>query len=207
VSLSKGMLLLFGVFWINVIGSIYGYYFYSPQLSQTPTALLVFVPDCPLYTTLFALVIILAVLGYRNDLFNFIVSIGLVKYAIWTLFILSSFSGFYFQTSFDITVQAIILFVLHIGMFLEGLVFPFGKIRGWHVAAAFGWFLLNDLMDYFGPVLHPFIPPGGNVTLVMLATFAMTVGSVWLVTWLHGQGKRIDIGLEPAKRRTSRARA
>ncbi len=190
-------LTLLVILWINIIGSLYGYYYYQSQLSATPVYLWLFVPDCPLYTTLFAAVILLALLGYRNTLFNLIVSIGLMKYAAWTLFVLSFFNGFYFHTSFDITVQAAILFALHIGMLLEGLTLPFPKIRPWHIAAALGWFLLNDILDYFGPSVHPFIPAGGSITIVMAATFAMTFFFTWLAAWLYGKGKRIDIGLLP----------
>jgi len=195
VKLSKGMLLLLGVFWVNVLGSIYGYYFYQPQFSRTPVALWPFVPDCPLYTTLFALVIVLAVMGYRNTLFNFIVSVGLMKYAAWTLMVLVMFKDFYFFNTVDIAMQAAILFIMHVGMFLEGLTFPFPKPKPWHLAAALGWFLLNDIIDYFGPAVHPFLPPGASVAYVMGLTFLATFAFAWLAWSMSSKGKRIGIGI------------
>lgn len=193
--LQKRLLVILIILWINILGSLYGYYFYSKQLSETPVSLWLFVPDCPLYTTLFAIVLLLLLSGYRNTLFNLIVSIGLIKYGVWTLFILSSFRDFYFFSSSDIAASAAILFILHMGQALEGFTFPFGKIKEWHIAVALGWFLLNDILDYFGPAVHPFIPPGGDITFVMYVTFAMTFIFTWLVIWLHEKGKKIDVGI------------
>lgn len=44
----RGMLLL--VLAVNFIGTVYGYYWYVPQLADTPFRFLIFVPDSPTAT-------------------------------------------------------------------------------------------------------------------------------------------------------------
>ena len=47
----KPMLLLLLI--INFFGTVYGYYWYLPQLTNTPAKFLIFVPDSPTATLFF----------------------------------------------------------------------------------------------------------------------------------------------------------
>ncbi|MDK2820448.1 MAG: hypothetical protein PWP31_413 [Clostridia bacterium] len=50
--------MVFNYPYINIIGTIYGYYWYKEQLINTPLIWCFFTPDSPLSTTLFALALI-----------------------------------------------------------------------------------------------------------------------------------------------------
>lgn len=178
---------------LNIIAVFAGIYFYLDQIAATPLSLLLFVPDCPLYVFLALLIILGAV---KNDIFSFIVSIGMVKYGLWTVFALLFHSGYYFAPGM-LAVSAI--FVLgHLGMALEGLaLLPAKKIGAPALVLAIGWFLANDFSDYFiGTV--PRIPQEGMASvqaitiassiLLPLALFLLAgkIRGNALVAWLRG---------------------
>ena len=185
------------LFWaaimLNLLGILIGATVYADRFAGVPLPLVVFVPDCPLYVFL-ALLIIFGIV--KNDIFSFIVSIGMVKYGLWTVFVLLFHSSYYFAP--DMFNMSVIFVIGHIGMALEGLaLLPKKQIALPALALAIGWFLLNDFSDYFlGTV--PLIPPGGmetvrNITIassiilpLLLFAFASRVRACAPVAWLRG---------------------
>ena len=96
---------------LNVAAVIVGFYFYSDQLAATPPQLLIFVPDCPLFVFL-SLLIILGIV--RNDIFSFLVSAGMVKYGLWTVFVLLFHWGAY---SVPAALPVTVVFIIgHLGI-------------------------------------------------------------------------------------------
>ena len=178
---------------LNILAALIGFCFYQEQLAATPLAQLIFVPDCPLYVFL-ALLVILGMV--RNNAFSFIVSIGMVKYGLWTVFVLLFHSGYYFAP--DMLAISAIFVLGHLGMALEGLaLLPAKKIGVMALALAMGWFLINDFSDYFlGTV--PSIPYEGmaivrgitiaSSILLPLAFFLLAekIRQNALVAWLRG---------------------
>lgn len=70
---------------INFLGTVYGYYWYLPQLLETPARFLIFVPDSPT-ATFFFLFVLLAFLMKRNaPLFEALALVTLVKYGLWAV--------------------------------------------------------------------------------------------------------------------------
>jgi len=181
-------LLWFILLLINVGAVLVGYMYYQDQLATTPFYLWIFVPDCPFYVLLFLLSFGLAqfsaksggssLLGsisrlVRSDTFNFVVSIGLVKYALWTMFVLLFYSSTFFSPPYS--AQSYFLFFAHIGMALECLLLLPKKVDMKMLGIALAWFLLNDVMDYFVG-LYPYLPQGAEqFRVVMLLTFAASI--------------------------------
>lgn len=178
---------------LNALAIFIGAYVYADQFAMHPLYLAIFVPDCPLYVFLTLLIVFGLV---KNDLVSFIVSIGMVKYGLWTVFVLLFHSSYYFAP--DIFNMSVILVLGHIGMALEGLaILPRKRLGALALVLAVGWFLLNDFSDYFlGTV--PLIPPGGmdavrNLTIassimlpLLLFAFAAQAGRCAPVAWLRG---------------------
>ena len=177
----------------NLLGVIIGFIYYSGQLNATSPLLWIFVPDCPLYVGLFALLIALSFFGIRNAMFSFLVSVGLMKYAAWTLFVLAFYNSYFFSMASLVWLQSAFLFVLHIGMTGEGFILPLKKIAKWQVAVVLGWFLLNDLVDYFGPQVHPYLPPGASVLPAMVFAIVSTFALTLLAAKLVKENKRVPI--------------
>jgi len=162
--------LLFNILLLLNIAAVFaGAYYYWDQLSATPLHLIPFVPDCPLYVLL-ALPILLK--WIRNSAYAFIVSVGMVKYGLWTVFVLLFHWNAYSVPS---ALLVTIIFILgHIGMALEGAVLLPKKRAGTAVLLlALAWFLFNDYADYvIGTV--PSIPAYG-MQLVAALTAAASI--------------------------------
>jgi len=185
------------LFWpillLNAAAVFVGAYFYQDQLAATVPQLLIFVPDCPLYV----LLSIIIILGFvRSEAFSFIVSVGMVKYGLWTVFALLFHWDVYSQSLFFWT--SVIFIVGHIGMAFEVLALLPKKPAKLALALALAWFLLNDYSDYWlGTV--PSLPPGGIDVLrtltvassiaipLLLFSFAAQLRGFAPVVWLRRQ--------------------
>ena len=178
---------------LNLLAIYFGYAVYADQFALHSPYLAIFVPDCPLYVFL-ALLIIFGIV--KNDLFSFIVSIGMVKYGLWTIFVLFFHSSYYFSP--DMFSMSVIFVLGHIGMALEGLaLLPKKKLALPALALAIIWFLINDFSDYFLRTV-PLIPQGGmeavgGITIsssvalpLVLFAFAEKIRNCAIVAWLRG---------------------
>ncbi|MBR9678570.1 MAG: DUF1405 domain-containing protein, partial [Nanoarchaeota archaeon] len=67
---------------LNLVGVISGFYYYLPSFSQVPFYLWFFLPDCPLYVLFFIVILVIKTPEWVKGL----VSIGLIKYAGWSIF-------------------------------------------------------------------------------------------------------------------------
>lgn len=151
---------------VNILGTLVGVYYYWNQLSSSPVYQWVFIADCPIYTLLFAIAV-----GFRLRRIYLLAFFGVVKYASWTLFVLTLFPEYYF--SIDSSYYSI-LYILHILMLLEGfLLVPSIKKDLLNSITVTAWFLLNDFADYFFGTVST-IPPYGFNT-IMLFSFASTL--------------------------------
>jgi uncharacterized membrane protein YpjA len=142
------------VLFLNAAGIATGVWFYWTQLTNTPLYLWPFVPDCPFYIFLASL----SLLGIvRSKTFDLIVSLGMVKYALWTLFVI--FYSLPLYTVFPYILPTLVLVPGHFGMALEGaLMYPkkFPKI------AILAFLLLSAIDLYFDYAVgvHPPLVPG-----------------------------------------------
>lgn len=133
---------------INIFGSLFGVYFYWEQFMMTPWYLLIFVPDCPLYTFFMIFALAGIIMGKMSDTFNTVTAIGLSMYGVWTMLVLLYFPEFYFRP--DNFAMSSGLFISHSGMAIESvLLLPYLKNVNpvaWVVSGA--WFLIQTAMDY-----------------------------------------------------------
>jgi len=130
---------------INAAAVLIGAYFYADQVSATAPQLLAFVPDCPLFVLL-SIPILLGMM--RNGPFSFFVSIGMVKYGLWTMFALLFHWGHYSSPLFFWT--SVIFILGHAGMALEGLaILPGKRVGASALALSIIIFLAGDYSDYW----------------------------------------------------------
>ncbi len=76
---------LIALFIVNVLGTIYGYYWYKSQLFETPDWLRIFVPDSPTASLFFCFVLLLWIFNKQNGLIEALAYVSLVKYGIWAV--------------------------------------------------------------------------------------------------------------------------
>jgi uncharacterized membrane protein YpjA len=164
--------LLIAVIIINIAGSLVGLFYYWDQLVSASPFVWIFIPDCPLYTMLVAVILAVYVSTKRSsDLINFITAVGLAKYGTWTVVIVLGLSTFYFSVDSGLYT---VLVLMHVAMAAE-FILPLLLIRQlkyrW-TAIALVWFLANDVADYFLGT-HPLVPTS-EISLIAAFTFMLT---------------------------------
>ena len=157
-----GLVLVWPVVVVNLVGTAFGFWYYgfhpfseptvTWQFAGEPTAMWLFVP----------LAFAAWKLGRANEYLSALAFFGCWKLGLWTPVMLVAFAdGFLASTALPLYV---FLVVSHLAMVVEGFVihrisdFP---VRAVAVAAA--WYGLNDVLDYFLPVVgtpHHTLLPG-----------------------------------------------
>jgi len=130
---------------INTAGTLYGYVWYEPQIVETPTIFIPFVPDSPTASLFFVFVLAAFLLRTNWPLFEALAIITLFKYGIWAVvmnFLSLAVMG-------ELSWQGYMLIGSHAAMAIQGILYaPFYKIKLWHVLVAAVWTLHNDVIDY-----------------------------------------------------------
>jgi uncharacterized membrane protein YpjA len=163
---------------INIVGTIYGYIWYGPQLSETPPKFLLFVPDSPTASLFFVLVLLAFLLRTNWPLFEALAMVTLFKYGIWAV-VMNLLVLFVTGT---LGWAGWMLVASHGAMAVQGLLYaPHYRIRPVHLAIAAIWTLHNDVIDYvFGMMpqyrmLNEYIPQIGYFTFwLSIASIAVT---------------------------------
>ncbi|MBW8349075.1 DUF1405 domain-containing protein [Bacillus sp. IITD106] len=130
---------------INIAGTLYGYVWYEPQIAQTPTIFIPFVPDSPTASLFFVFVLAAFLLRKNWPIFEALAIITLFKYGIWAVvmnFLSLAVLG-------DLSWQGYMLIGSHAAMAIQGILYaPFYKLKLWHVLVGAVWTLHNDVIDY-----------------------------------------------------------
>jgi uncharacterized membrane protein YpjA len=168
INYTSYLILISILIFLNTLAVFVGYIFYYEQFLQTPWYLYIFVPDCPLYV----LLAIPIILGLKNETYRFLVSTGLLKYGIWTIFVFFVYSSYYFSD--EVKIVTILFIFGHLGMILQGLAFlPYKNVKKSMVLIAIAWFILNDFIDYYIGT-RPFLPQN-DVTLPVAEAIISTI--------------------------------
>lgn len=141
--------LLWVVVAINLLGTAFGFWFYGAQLSETPIVMWPIVPVSPLATLYIALSLTAWRRGYTGrlaQLIHLLAFIGCLKYGLWAVFVQLFVEG-----------PGYIPFLLwqfliwsHVGMVVQAfLIQRYATFPLWAIVVAAGWYLLNDLLDFF----------------------------------------------------------
>jgi uncharacterized membrane protein YpjA len=141
------------LFCINLIGSIYGFYWYRQQMSETPGILKVFVPDSPTASLLFTLAVLMIIIKKPRPFMMLVACAWLIKYGLWAVIINTHFfliGGNYTFTNFHLTLS-------HLGMAVEGFLFinetDFNKS---YILSLAVLMLVSDVVDY-SLGIHPWL--------------------------------------------------
>lgn len=130
---------------VNVLGTIYGFYWYGWQLADTPTIFLPFVPDSPTASLFFVLVLGALLLKKNWPLLEALAVVTLFKYGIWA--VVMNVLVYFVQGELDIA--GYMLMFSHFAMAVEGLLYaPFYRFKWQHLVLAAIWTLHNDVIDY-----------------------------------------------------------
>ncbi|MDF9840297.1 MULTISPECIES: DUF1405 domain-containing protein [unclassified Paenibacillus] len=190
-----------GVIWllfiVNVLGTIYGYIWYGNQLEYTaqnyPAWLLPFVPDSPTASLFFTIALLLLLYPPKGlkgtlvrELIEALAVVTSVKYGIWAVGVI--FAGGYQGDT--VSWKDWMLVVSHTGMAVEALIYArFFSFRRM-LPVALLWTLANDMVDYSAGV-YPWLPSvlEDDVTQVQNLTILLTLLSA-AAAWAVGPKAR-----------------
>jgi len=182
-----GLSLAWVIVAINLVGTAFGFWYYRFQFAAEPLVIWPLVPDSPVATLFIALSLALWRLGRSSEVVNALAFVGCWKLGLWTPFVLIAFADGFLATT-PLPMYAFLL-GSHLMMVVEAFLihrysdFPVGA-----VAVAVAWYGLNDLVDYFLPLVgtpHHTLIPGqrivdGTITHVSPAHELAAAGAVVL---------------------------
>ncbi|MGI6145073.1 MAG: DUF1405 domain-containing protein [Clostridia bacterium] len=158
------------ILFINILGSIYGYYWYRVQLQLTPLRFWIFIPDSPLSTTLFSIAIFLILCKRKFPFLYFLAFITVIKYGLWAVFVNTHF----WLLSGQVHWVEFMLWLSHLGMALEGIIYLrlfLPSLYEWGVVGF--WMMFNDYVDYAWD-LHPYLYLQAQLPVVEVFTYCLT---------------------------------
>ncbi|MEK4424774.1 DUF1405 domain-containing protein [Solibacillus sp. FSL K6-1523] len=139
----KAFLLLLLV--INILGTIYGYYWYGSQLADTKPIFYIFVPDSPTASLFFCFVLVGWLLGKHFKLMEVLALITLIKYGLWAVVM----NLLTLAETGTLGGQGWMLVASHFMMAVQAVLYlPKYRFELWHVMVAAVWTLHNDVIDY-----------------------------------------------------------
>lgn len=160
---------------VNVVGTIYGYWWYRDQLAVTPDHFLIFVPDSPTASLFFCIFLLFFIWGRHLPYIEALAVITLFKYGVWAVvmnLLLLIVNGSLAPTGY-------MLIASHGAMAIQGLLYtPYYKIKLRHLIVAGIWTLHNDIIDY----VFDMMPVYGSLMTYMKEigyfTFWLSIASI-----------------------------
>jgi uncharacterized membrane protein YpjA len=175
---------------VNILGTLYGYYWYGWQLADTPTKFLLFVPDSPTASLFFVFVLIAFLLRRNWGLMEALAIITLFKYGIWAVVM----NLLVLVETGELDWLSYMLIGSHFAMAVQGILYaPFYRIKIWHIIVAAIWTLHNDVIDYVFmmlpryPVLDLYTPQIGYFT------FWLSILSIGLAYYFGVRKNRLKL--------------
>ncbi|MFB6196521.1 MAG: DUF1405 domain-containing protein [Haloplanus sp.] len=160
-----GLSLAWAVVAINLVGTAFGFWYYRFQFAAEPLVVWPLVPDSPLATLFIAASLALWKLGRPSETVNALAFFGCWKLGLWTPFVLLAFAEGFLATTplpmYAFLVGSHLMMVVEAFLIHRYADFPVGA-----VAVAVAWYGLNDLVDYFVPVVgtpHHTLLPGQRI--------------------------------------------
>lgn len=177
---------------INILGTIYAYYWYRYQLADTPAIFLAFVPDSPT-ACLFFVFVLLAFLFKKNwPLFEALAMVTLFKYGIWAVVM----NYLVLVVSGHLDMIGYMLMLSHGAMALQGILYaPYYRFRLSHLVIVAIWTLHNDVIDYVFRMLPRYHMLDDFVPQIGYFTFWLSIVSLSLAYYFVVRPKSKKLSL------------
>ncbi|MBO8162977.1 MAG: DUF1405 domain-containing protein [Brevibacillus sp.] len=183
---------LWTLFFVNLLGTIYGFYWYKNQLADThPAFFRIFVPDSPTGSGLFTLVLLTYILGRHIPVLEALAGITNFKYGVWAVAVI--LAGW--SLGNEVGATDLMLLFSHAGMAVESLLYTrFYKLSWLPVGIAALWTLNNDFLDYVMDI-HPWLPDElvPYTGIVGLFTVLLSLISISLIWYLNVKANQFKV--------------
>ncbi|WBF51739.1 DUF1405 domain-containing protein [Macrococcoides canis] len=129
----------------NIVGTIYGYYWYLGQLQQTKWYFMPFVPDSPTASLFLVIALTAIVWNSHLALIEVLAFVTLIKYGVWAVVM----NILVFITLDEVTAMGMMLIISHAIMAIQALLFvPLFRVSLLSIVIAAIWVFHNDVIDY-----------------------------------------------------------
>lgn len=182
---------LFLVLMANLIGTIYGYWWYKGQLAITPGHFYIFVPDSPTASLFLVFVLGMFLLRKNWPLMEAFAAVTLIKYGVWAV-VMNIAAGLLGAT---LSWENYMLIASHLAMAVQALLFaPYFRIKMWHLIVVSIWTLHNDIIDYVF-VMHPWVSRvlTDYIPHIGYFTFWLSIFSIFLVYYFAVRKNRFKL--------------
>ncbi|MEW8974869.1 MAG: DUF1405 domain-containing protein [Exiguobacterium sp.] len=143
----KAVLWIVGL--INLAGTLYGYYWYEPQLATSKWYFYPFIPDSPTASLFFTIIVFLWIFGRCSRLFEALAFVTLIKYGVWAVVMNALMLNELGTSNAYLTTMALMLMVSHGAMAFQALLFsPLMTFRIKELVLVAIWVVHNDVVDY-----------------------------------------------------------
>jgi uncharacterized membrane protein YpjA len=145
-----GLRLAWIVVLTNLAGTAFGFWYYRVQFQVTDPVMWAFVPDSPMATLFIAGSLAAWRLDLEAEWLHALAFFGCIKLGLWTPYVqlgLQSAAGIadwlYYFLIFSHLAMAVQAFLIH----------RYARFSVPAIAVATGWYLANDVVDYFWPIV------------------------------------------------------
>ncbi len=171
----------------NLLGALYGFYWYKDQLFTTPKYLWIFVADSPLATFFFAMFLFVYYLEKKAPFLEALASIMIFKYGVWAIVVIL-WGAWNTEPSIVKMLMVdtlhwidILLIFSHFIMAAQAIIFFRKYSYGFLSIFLVGiWIFLNDILDYTLNI-HPWLPTSLYGDVLSIAKFTMLLSGTTLV--------------------------
>ncbi len=177
---------------INLLGTIYGYIWYLPQLERTSPEFLVFVPDSPTASLFFCFVLIAFLLKRNWPIFEVLAIITLFKYGIWAVVM----NILTLIVSGEMPWEGYMLIASHFAMAVQGILYSsFYRVKLWHIVIGAIWTIHNDIIDYVYMQFPVYSKLYLYIQHIGYFTFWLSVVSIGICYFYTQKTKRLDLSM------------
>lgn len=166
---------LLALFFVNLLGTIYGFIWYKEQLVITPYIYWPFVPDSPIASLFFTIFLLFFMLKKNVPYVEALAVMTLFKYGIWA--IIMNLLTLYVDGSLGW--QGYMLIISHGLMALQGLLYYSAySFTLKHIAVAGIWTLHNDVIDYVFGMMPIYASLTKYMESIGYFTFWLSIASI-----------------------------
>lgn len=175
---------------VNIAGTIYGYYWYKWQLAETPMIFKIFVPDSPTASLFFVFVLIAFLFKKNWPWIEALAIVTLFKYGIWA--VVMNMLVYIVQGQLD--AAGYMLMVSHFSMAVEGLLYaPFYRFNWKHLSFAAVWTLHDVIIDYVFLMMPQYSMLDRFTPEIGYFTFWLSILSIGIAYYLGVRSERFKL--------------
>ena len=176
------------LFIVNLFGTIYGYYWYEGQLSQTEAKFLLFVPDSPTASLFFTIALFAWLFKKNWKLIEALALITLVKYGLWAvvmniwIYVENDYLGW----------MGWMLVASHFAMAIQAILYiPYYRFTWIHIFIAAVWTLHNDVIDYVFDQMPVYSSLYKYADQIGYFTFWLSIACISLASFIYQKRSKL----------------